>query len=152
MLKALITFTAVLALAGLNWWLARSGTLTRQPGDAAARLTDDLIDFREREGDDANGGRARIALGSASGDLAVAVMSGDGWVTRRLAAAMIRSVQRDGARLAIHTRDFTLPHIALTFADAHRAGLWESRLASLSMKRAEPSLAHSLAGDSHGPA
>jgi hypothetical protein len=150
MLNALITFAAVLTLAGLNWWLGRSGTLTRQPGDASARIANDLIDFQEREGEAANHGRARIALGAAPDDLAIAVVNGDGWVTRRLRPATVRSVQRDSALLQIRMQDFTLPHIALTFADAHRAGLWESRLAGLSTPSVSPAPAESLAGEPDG--
>jgi hypothetical protein len=140
MLNALITLTAVLALAGLNWWLGRSGRLARDPGAASARLRDDLIDFLERDGDDANGGRARIAVGATREDLAVAIAKGDGWVTRRLRPGALRGVTRKGARLDIRCRDFTLPAIALTFADADLAGVWEARFAAL------------LSGNIDGPA
>jgi hypothetical protein len=131
MLSALITFAAVLALVGLNWWLAGSGRLARDPGGASARLRDDLIDFVERDGDDANAGRAHVALGAAPDDLAVAVARGDGWVTRRLRPGTLRGVTRDGTRLDLRCRDFTLPNIVLIFADAERAGRWESRFGAL---------------------
>jgi hypothetical protein len=141
LLDALITFAAVLALAGLNWWLGRSGRLARARGEASVRLRDDLIDFVEREGDDANDGRARVAVGAA-GDLAVAIALGDGWVTRRVRPGSVRQVSRHDANVAVRLRDFTLPALVLSFADSGRASVWEQRMAAL----AAP------AGSAHVPA
>jgi len=131
MLAALLSLAAILALAGLNWWLGRSVPLIRDRGAAATRISLDLLDFDEQEGAAANAGDAYVALGGQSTDLAVAVTMGDGWVTRRLGPGSLRRVHRDGARLEIRTRDFTLPATVLTFDSAERAACWESRFAAL---------------------
>ena len=138
MLASLLSFIAILSLAALNWWLGRSARLTRDPGDAPTRIGLDLIDFEEREGDGANDGRAHVALGATPTDLAVAVAMADGWVTRRFGPGSLRRVARDGARLELRTRDFTLPAIDLAFASAERASRWESRFAPLAGVGAGP--------------
>ncbi len=138
MLQSIITLAAVLALAGLNWWLGRTGRLARDPGPASARLKADLIDFAETEGEAANDGKAYIAAGArapetaapghAAADLAVAVARGDSWVTRRLGAGALLGVTRDDARLQLRTGDFTLPSIDLRFSDPARASYWEAQV------------------------
>jgi hypothetical protein len=131
MLASVLSFIAILALAALNGWLGRSGRLGRDPGDPRVRIALDLIDFDEREGQAANDGRAHVALGTSDHDLAVAIRLGDGWVTRRLGPASLRSVNRAGPRLTLSTHDFTLPVIDLAFADGEQAVRWETRLADL---------------------
>ncbi len=136
MLASVLSFIAILALAALNGWLGRSGRLKRDPGDPRARLALDLIDFEEREGDDANDGRAHVALGPSAADLAVAIAMGDGWVTRRLRPGSLHGVNRAGARVALRTTDFTLPVIDLTFPSTELAARWETRFGALALPRA----------------
>ena len=131
MLASVLSFIAILALAALNGWLGRSGRLRRDPGDPRARLALDLIDFEERDGDDANDGRAHVALGPSAADVAVAIAMGDGWVTRRLRPGSLSGVSRAGTRVALRTTDFTLPAIDLTFPSTELAARWEARFGAL---------------------
>jgi hypothetical protein len=131
LINSLLSLAAILALFALNRWLGRSGRMAREPGPAAARIELDLIDFAASEGEPANGGRAWVAVGRMPADLAVAVALGDGWVTRRFGPGTLRRVDRDGARLMLHARDFTFPSVALEFADPQRAACWERRFAGL---------------------
>ena len=147
MIETMLTLLAILALAGLNLWLGRSGRLARARGSAAAQLRADLIDFVEREGEDAADGAARVAVGTTATDLAVAVAKGDGWVTRRFGSGSVRTVTRDGARLRIRTRDFTLPVVTVNFADADRAGRWERRFTNLTVGSASQTECAAPPGD-----
>ncbi len=129
--NSLLSLGAILVLAALNWWLGRSARISRDPGPAIARLGLDLIDFDEREGESANAGRAYVALGATATDLAAAVVVGDGWVTRRFGPGSLSRVNRDGARVQLRTRDFTLPEVALEFLTAERAACWAGRFGAL---------------------
>lgn len=131
LLQSLLSLAAILVLAALNGWLGRSARISRDPGPASPRIGLDLIDFDEREGESANAGGAYVALGATDSDLAAAVAKGDGWVTRRFGPGSLRRVRRDGARIQLRTRDFTLPEITLAFPTAERAACWAGRFGAL---------------------
>ena len=130
LLNSLLSLIAILALAALNRWLGRAGRMTREPVPAPARITQDLIDFAEHEGESANDGAAYVAVGAAPADLAIAIAMGDGWVTRRLGPGSLRRVSCTGAQLALATRDFTLPTLILVFPNPERAACWAERFAA----------------------
>ncbi len=125
----LLSLLAVLLVAALNLWLGRDGRLRRAHGAPEARIASDCIDFEPVDGERTPDGTGCLLYGR-TGDVAVAVMRGDGWVTRRYRALGAAQVHLHCAVLVVDTGDFTLPRITLTCKTPTRAALWAARLTS----------------------
>jgi hypothetical protein len=123
----LLSLIAVLLVAALNTWLGRDGRLQRSRGEPEARIASDCIDFEPVDVERARDGSGCLMHGR-TGDVAVAVARGDGWVTRRYRALSPQQVCVRDAVLTLDTGDFSLPRITLTCGDAERAALWATRL------------------------
>lgn len=121
LLQLLISLVAVAAMAGLC--AALFGWRDAALPDAGATLGRDIPGFRP--GRIAMSGDARSALieNARDGAIYLAVMRGGDVVTRRLSRDV--RVSREGGRLTLDLRDFTLKRIRLDLADA---AAWETRL------------------------
>jgi len=121
LLQLLISLIEVAAMAGLCALLF--GWNRAAMPDVAAALERDIPGFRP--GRIATSDDAKSALVENAGDGAIylAVVRGDGVVTRRLSHGV--QVSRDGERLSFYLRDFTLKRTQLNLADAAE---WEARL------------------------
>jgi hypothetical protein len=121
LLQLLISLVEVAAMAGLC--AALFGWRDAAMPDAAACLGRDVPGFRP--GRIAISGDAKSALIENAGDGAIylAVVRGDGVVTRRLSREV--RVVREGDRLTFDLRDFTLKRMQIDLADAAE---WETRL------------------------
>jgi hypothetical protein len=121
LLQLLISLGEVAAMAGLC--AALFGWRDAALPDVAASLGRDIPGFRP--GRIARSGDAKSALieNAQDGAIYLAVMRGGDVVTRRLARDV--RVSREGGRLTIELRDFTLKRARLDLADAAE---WETRL------------------------
>ena len=121
LLQLLISLGEVAAMAGLC--VALFGWNRAAMPDLATALGRDIPGFRP--GRVAMSGDAKSALieNASDGAIYLAVVRGDGVVTRRLSHGA--QVSRDGERLTFDLRDFTLKRIELDLADAAE---WEARL------------------------
>lgn len=88
-----------------------------------ARLAFDVPGFRAGRSAVSADGRAALIEDARDGAVHLAVARGDGVVTRKLARGA--HISRDGERLTLGLKDFTLKRAQLTLADASD---WETRL------------------------
>lgn len=122
LLQLMISILGIVLMCGLCWLLFGH----RDAGRAdAAHVVDEIArevpGFRADRVDTSRD--ARAALAESGSAVYLAVVRGDRLVTRRLARGA--TVARDGDRLTIGLRDFTLSQAKLELDDA---GYWEARL------------------------
>jgi hypothetical protein len=122
LLQLLISLGGVALLVGLCLALfGRAGAPSAEAFDA--RLALDVPGFRTGRRALSSDGRAALIEDARDGAIYLAVARGDGVVTRRLGRGS--RISRDGERLTLGLKDFTLTHAELTLADASD---WETRL------------------------
>lgn len=126
-LQLAISLAGIGLMVGLCRWLF--GAADAPIADARALAEDiarDVPGFRA--GRSALGRDARVALveNATDGEIYLAVARGDGMVTRKLAHGL--ALARDGGRLMLDLRDFTLKPVALDLDDAD---YWEGKLKGL---------------------
>jgi hypothetical protein len=92
-------------------------------GAFEARLALDVPGFRAGRRAVSGDGRSALIEDARDGAVYLAVARGDGVVTRRLTSAA--RIGRDGERLTLGLKDFTLKRAELTLTDAAD---WETRL------------------------
>ena len=121
LLQLLISLGEVGLMAGLCVVLfgRRDATMP----DIGAMLGRDMPGFRPGRIAMCADAKAALAEDARDGAIYLAVLRGDGVVTRRLSRGML--VSRDGKRLAFDLRDFTFKRTELDLADAAE---WEARL------------------------
>jgi len=117
-----ISVLGIAMMTGLCWLLFghRDAALT-DASQAVDEIAREVPGFRATRA--ALSRDARAALVEAGADVYLAVVRGDGVVTRKLAPGT--AVTRDGDRLALSLQDFTLKRAALELDDAP---YWEARL------------------------
>jgi len=114
----------VAAIVGLAAFLFGWRDRAMDAQDAADLLAREVPGFLAgRTGHDA---RAALIENVRDGQVYLALVRGDGLVTRKLPKDL--RVARDGARLTLDLRDFTLGPARLDLADAE---YWEARLTGL---------------------
>jgi len=122
LLQLLLSLGEVALMVGLCFAL-----FGRAPAPAAhafdARLAVDVPGFRTGRRAFSADGRAALVEDARDGAIYLAVARGDGVVTRKLSRTT--RVSRDGERLTLRLKDFTLKGAELTLADASD---WEARL------------------------
>jgi hypothetical protein len=121
LLQLLISLGEVAAMAGLCVLLF--GWNKAAMPDIAAALGRDVPGFRPGRVAMSTDARTALVENVCDGAIYLAVLRGDGVVTRRLSPAT--RVSREGARLTLDLRDFTLKRTALDLVDAAE---WEARL------------------------
>jgi hypothetical protein len=122
LLQLLISLGEVALMVGLCFALfGRAGAPTADAFEA--RLAGDVPGFRAGRSAVSADGRAALVEDARDGAVYLAVAHGDGVVTRRLARGA--HISRDGERLTLGLKDFTLKRAQLTLADAAD---WETRL------------------------
>ncbi len=125
LLQILLSLGEVALMVGLCFVL-----FGRAPAPAAeafdARLAADVPGFRAGRRAVSGDGRSILVEDARDGAVYLAVARGDGVVTRKLSRAT--RISRDGERLVLDLRDFTLKRAELTLADASD---WEARLKGL---------------------
>lgn len=125
LLQLLLSLGEVALMVGLC--LALFGRATAPPAHAFdARLAADVPGFRAGRRAASGDGRSVLIEDARDGAIYLAVARGDGVVTRKLSRAT--HVSRDGERLTLGLKDFTLGRAELTLADASD---WEARLKAL---------------------
>lgn len=127
LLQLLISVIGIAVMVGLCRLLfGRSGAAFTGPADVAAVLTYDVPGFRLGVAALSCDRRGALAEDARNGAIYLAVMRGDGVVTRKLNGGM--RVTRAGTVLDFRFPDFSFGRARLDFADAER---WEERLRRL---------------------
>jgi hypothetical protein len=121
LLQLLISLCEVAAMAGLC--VALFGWNRAAMPDLAAALGRDVAGFRPGRVSVSADAKTALVENARDGQVYLAVLRGDGVVTRRLSPAV--RVSREGRRLMLDLRDFTLKRAELDLADAAE---WETRL------------------------
>lgn len=121
LLQLLISLCEVAAMAGLC--VALFGWNGAAMPDVAAALGRDVAGFRPGRVGVSADAKTALVEDARDGQVYLAVLRGDGVVTRRLSPAT--RVSREGRRLTLDLRDFTLKRAELDLADAAE---WEARL------------------------
>ncbi len=121
LLQLLISLGEVAAMAGLCILLF--GWDRAAKPDLAAALGRDIAGFRPGRVAMSADAKSALIENARDGAIYLAVLRGDGVVTRRLSRGA--RVSRDGERLTLDLRDFTLKPAQLDLADAPE---WEARL------------------------
>lgn len=121
LLQLLISLFEVAAMAGLC--VALFGWNKAAMPDLAETLGRDIAGFRPGRIGVSADAKAALVENARDGAIYLAVLRGDGVVTRRLSPAV--RVSREGGRLTLDLRDFTLKRTELDLADAAE---WEARL------------------------
>jgi hypothetical protein len=121
LLQLLISLGEVALMAGLC--VALFGWRGAAMPDVSARLARDIPGFRPGRVAMSANAKAALVENARDGSLYLAVLRGDGLVTRKLAPGT--PVSREGGRLTLELRDFTLKRAELDLADAAE---WEARL------------------------
>jgi hypothetical protein len=119
--QLLISLGEVAAMAGLC--AALFGWRDAALPDAGASLGRDIPGFRPGRIAMSRDAKSALIENAQDGAIYLAVMRGDGVVTRRLSRDV--RVGREGERLTLDLRDFTLKRTRLDLADAAE---WETRL------------------------
>jgi hypothetical protein len=118
---SLLGVAAIVALAA---WLFGWRDKPLEAGQAAEHLARDVPGFVA--GRTSHDTRAALIENARDGAVYLALLRGDGLVTRKLSKGI--AVTRDGTVLNIVPRDFTLGRARLDLADA---AYWETRLKGL---------------------
>lgn len=123
LLQLMISLVGIAAMMGFCWLLFGHGDLSLSDADVLnATLGRDVPGFRAAR--TALSRDARSALvEDATGAIYLAVVRGDGLVTRKLARGI--QVARNGSRLSLTLKEFTLRKVALDLDDAQA---WEAKL------------------------
>jgi hypothetical protein len=121
LLQLLISLFEVAAMAGLCALLF--GWNRAAVPDLAAAIGRDIAGFRPGRVSVSADAKTALVENARDGQVYLAVLRGDGVVTRRLSPAV--HVSREGRRLTLDLRDFTLKRTELDLADAAE---WEARL------------------------
>jgi hypothetical protein len=126
LLQLMISVAGIALMVGLCRALFGAAVAPLTEAVLAQSLSNDVPGFRA--GSMALSGDAHFALieDGRSGAIYLAVMRGDGVVTRKLGRDF--DVSRNGSRLDFRLRDFTLDRARFDIADAHA---WEEKLKGL---------------------
>jgi hypothetical protein len=123
LLQLAISLAGIAAMVGLCRALfGRAGLRLSDAEAATAALAQEIPGFRAKRTALSRDGEAAL-VEDALGCVHLVVVRGDGLVTRRLARGV--SLSRDGERLALRLKDFTLGKVELDVAGAEA---WEARL------------------------
>lgn len=123
-LQLAVSFIGIALMIGLCWALFGGGdTLLDGAETAAARIARDVAFFRPGRAALSRDRRAALVEDARDGEVYLAVVRGDGIVTRKLSRGV--AVTRDGERLHLMLDDFTLNGAELELSDA---AFWEARL------------------------
>jgi hypothetical protein len=123
-----ISLAGVAGMVGLCALLFGREVAKLDTRSAAARLAHDVPGFRL--GNSALSADCRSAMleDARSGVVWLVTARGDGFVTRRLGPADVKTTSRDGAALALRFSDFTFPAATIAFHDESVARDWEARM------------------------
>jgi hypothetical protein len=127
LLQLLISVTGIAVMVGLCWALFGRDMAAIESANALAEtMARDVPGFCAGATALSADRRGALIENACDGAVFLAVMRGDGLVTRRIAGGF--SLRRNGSRLEFHLPDFTLSHASLDLADAAH---WEARLKGL---------------------
>ena len=126
-LQLLISVGGIAAMVAICWALFGRAVASLSSADAAiATLTRDIPGFRSGEKTMSRDGHAALIEDARDGAIYLAIMRGGDVVTRKLSRGL--GVARDGDRLELRLKDFTLRKADLHLADADS---WETKLKDL---------------------
>ncbi len=124
LLQLLISVGGITLMVGLCWALLGHKSAPLADGAVLSEsLAQDIPGFRAGQVAFSRDARSALIENARDGDVYLVVSRGDGLVTRRLAPDTL--VARDGDRLDLRLRDFTLRRTQLDIADA---AIWEMKL------------------------
>jgi hypothetical protein len=123
LLQLMISLAGIAAMTGICRLLFGAGDMKLPDAETlAASMARDIPGFRAVRCARSRDGKSALVEDSG-GAVHLAVMRGDGLVTRKLGRGI--SLARDGDRLALMLKDFTLGKVALELDDAPA---WEAKL------------------------
>jgi hypothetical protein len=126
-LQLLISVGGITVMVALCWALfGRAVTSLSSPDAAAASLARDIPGFRMGETALSRDAHAALIENAHDGAIYLAVIRGGDVVTRKLTRGF--GLSRNGDRLELHLKDFTLRKAELDLVDA---AAWEAKLKGL---------------------
>ncbi len=128
LLYLIASLAGVALLVGLNIAMFGRGQRNIDPQALTLRLASEWPGFRPGAFALTPNGSGALMEGLADGSLHLAIMRGDSLVTRKLQKNATQ-VACNNAMLSFCLADFTIPRVALDFADAAIASDWEGRIA-----------------------
>jgi hypothetical protein len=126
-LQLLISVGGITVMVAICWALFGRATGSLSSADtAAATLARDIPGFRKGDATVSRDGRAALIENARDGAVYLAIIRGGDVVTRKLSRGL--GLARDGDRLELRLKDFTLRKADLDLADAP---VWETKLKGL---------------------
>jgi hypothetical protein len=123
------TLAANVLLVGFNLVLFGRGHPQVGNRDAIAeRLKREIPGFSIGECAVAADGSAALVENLANGVAVLVQAIGDQMVVRKLSRDVLRNAARDGTRISLWLKDFTLPRVDFSLDDEFLARTWEARL------------------------
>jgi len=125
-LQLLISVGGIAAMVAICWALFGRASIKLSDADAAAALARDVPGFRAARTALSRDARTALVENARDGAVYLALVRGDGVVTRKLSRGV--GLARNGDRLELRLKDFTLRKAELDLADAAD---WETKLQGL---------------------